>query len=195
MTYTETFGALSILMMLLSRGNYFLAIFRGGTRPHAFSWLIWTLLSGIGTAAQIAEGAGPGFWARAFASVTNVVIVGIAFRKGTRNITRADWITLLVALCTIPLWIATKTPVWSVLLICLIDTLGYFPTARKSWTKPYEEAARSYSFSACSAIFSLLAIEHYNVSTWLYPAELAVTNLCMVGYLLWRRRHLHGKPG
>ncbi len=187
MTYTEVFGILSILLMLCSRANYFNSIFRGRTHPHAFSWFIWSVISSIGVAAQIAEGAGAGFWGRAFGSATCFIMVIIALVKGERNIKRSDWITLAVALSAIPLWVVTKTPVWSVLLVCTIDTLGYFPTVRKSWTKPHEEAARSYMFSSLSSLFSVLAVEHYTLSTWLYPAVLTVTNSGMVGFLLWRR--------
>ncbi len=193
MTHTELFGAFSTLMSLLSRANYFNAIFQGKTRPHAFSWLIWGTISSIGVAAQIAEGAGPGAWARVFGSSTCFILVIVALLKGTRDVKRSDWITLIVALSAIPLWIVTKTPVWSVLIVCTIDTLGYFPTIRKSWDHPYQEAARSYLFSSCSAFFSVLAVEHYTLSTWLYPAVLTCSNSALAGFLLWRRHVLHDK--
>jgi len=189
MTYAAFFGLISILLTFCSRLNYFIAIFRGKTKPHAFSWLIWGIISSIGVAAQIAEGAGAGAWGRAFASFTNLVLVFIALSKGTCNITRSDWITLIVALLAIPLWVITRTPVWSVILVCIIDTLGYFPTVRKSWEKPYEEAAFSYMASGCSSLLAVLAVEHYTLSTWLYPAVLACSNTCMTAFLLLRRKH------
>ena len=176
-------------MSMCSRANYFHAIFRGKTKPHAFSWLIWGVISSIGVAAQLAEGAGAGAWARMFATVTNFILVFVSLKKGTRNITRSDWITLIVALSAVPLWIITKTPVWSVILVCVIDTLGYLPTVRKSWEKPHEEAALSYLISGCGAFFSLIAIEHYTLSTWLYPAALTCSNTAMALFLVLRRKH------
>ena len=118
------FGSLSILMMVASRAGYFADIARGRTRPHLFSWLIWGSISAIGFAAQVAEGAGPGSWARGFGSVTCFLLVGIGFFKGEKDIRRADWVTLAVALSAIPLWAVTKTPFWSVLIVCSIDTIG-----------------------------------------------------------------------
>lgn len=189
MNHTEVFGALSILMMVLSRANYFNSIFGGKTHPHAFSWLIWGAISSIGFAAQVAEGAGAGSWARGFGAATSFMLVIVALMfKGEQNIRRSDWVTLAVAMLAIPLWIATKTPVWSVVLVCIIDTLGYAPTVRKSWTKPHEESARSYMLSAISAAFSLMAIEHYTLSTWLYSAVLTWSNGSMALYLLARRK-------
>jgi hypothetical protein len=170
-SHTEFFGVLSTLMMVLSRANYFNSIFRGKTRPHAFSWFIWGIISSIGFAAQVAEGAGAGSWARGFSAFTCFILVIVALIKGEKVI-------------------ITKTPVWSVMLVCIIDTIGYFPTLRKSWTKPQEEAAQSYLFGSLCALFSLFAIEHYTLSTWLYPAVLTWSNGSMAGFLAVRRRQI-----
>lgn len=184
------FGALSIVMMVCSRTGYFAGIARGRTHPHVFSWLIWGTISSIGFAAQVAEGAGPGAWARGFGSATCFLLVFISFFKGEKDIRRADWATLAAALSAIPLWMITKTPFWSVLIVCFIDTIGYIPTVRKSWLKPREEQAVSYVFSCLGAGFSLLAIKQYTPSTWLYPLVLFFTNGLMWAYLMARRRAL-----
>lgn len=183
-------GALSVAMMVLSRAGYFAGIFRGGTRPHVFSWLIWGTISAIGFAAQAAEGAGPGSWARGFGSATCFLLVLVGLFKGEKDIKPADWVTLAVALSAIPLWAATHTPLWSVLIVCCIDTIGYLPTVRKSWLKPREEMAASYLFGSLAAGFSLLAIRHYTPSTWLYPLVLTVSNGAMWLFLRARRRAL-----
>lgn len=183
-------GGLSIVMMVCSRAGYFSGIFRGTTRPHVFSWLIWGTISSIGFAAQVAEGAGPGSWARGFGSVTCFMLVAISFFKGEKDIKRMDWITLAVALSAIPLWFMTNTPFWSVLIVCFIDTIGYLPTVRKSWLKPREERAVSYLFSCLGAGLSLLAIVRYTPSTWFYPLVLTLSNGSMWVFLLLRRRKM-----
>lgn len=176
-------------MMFFSRGVYFLSIHKGHTRPHAFSWLIWGVISSIGFAAQVAEGGGVGSWPRGFGAVTCFLIVILACFKGEKNITRGDWVTLLVALSAIPLWMATKTPVWSVILVCIIDTIGYIPTLRKAWHKPQEETPRGYFLSCFGAFFSLIALEAYTLSTWLYPLVLTFSNGSMAAFLILRKRH------
>lgn len=186
----ELYAIAATLMMFFSRGVYFTAIMRGMTKPHAFSWFIWGIISSIGVTAQIAEGAGVGSWPRLFGALSCFVIVFLALFKGEKNIARADWITLAAALCAIPLWVLTKTPVWSVILVCTIDTIGYLPTARKAWHKPHEEAAWGYFLSTVGAVFSVIAIEAYTPSTWLYPAVLVVSNGMMGSYLLLRRAAL-----
>lgn len=187
---SQFFGALSILMMVCSRTGYFAGILRGRTHPHVFSWVIWTTISSIGFAAQVAEGAGPGAWARGFGSVTGLLLIYIGLFRGEKEIKVSDWITLAVALLAIPLWVLTKTPFWSVLIVCCIDTIGYLPTVRKSWLKPHEEQMVSYLFSSLGAGFSLFAIRQYTPSTWLYPLTLTVTNGLMWAFLNVRRRAL-----
>lgn len=184
----EAFGALSVLTMVCSRATYFTSIFRGVTRPNAFSWFIWGTISGIGFAAQVAEGAGPGAWARGFASMTCFVIVIMALVYGRRDIRKIDWLTFAVAMAAIPLWVITKTPVWSVIIVCIIDTLGYYPTVRKSWDRPHEEAVISYVFSSLGSLFAIFALDHYSLSTWLYSAVLFLSNGSMAAFLLLRRR-------
>ncbi len=189
----DLYAFIAIGMMLSSRATYLTSMMKGRTRPHAFSWLIWGVISAIGLAAQIAEHAGPAAWVRGVGCVTCYVILALCWWKGERDIRRADWITLGIAFTAIPLWIITKTPVWSVILVCMIDSSGYLPTARKVWRKPKEETPYSYMFSCGGAFLSLLAIENYTPSTWLYPAVLTLSNATMASYILIRRRQLHPK--
>lgn len=190
MPVKEIYALAAVALMLFSRGTYFTSILKNRTRPHAFSWLIWGVISSIGLAAQIAEHAGPAAWVRGVGCVTCFIVVGLCWYKGERDIRRADWLTLAVALCAIPLWIVTKTPVWSVVLVCLIDTSGYLPTARKAFSKPREETPFSYLLSCAGAFLSLLAIENYTPSTWLYPLVLTCSNLMMAGFIFLRRHQL-----
>ena len=90
MTRTELFGILSTLMMVCSRATYFNSVFRGRTRPHAFSWLIWGVIGGIGFAAQVAEGAGAGSWARGVSATTAFILVPVALFRGEQNIRRSS---------------------------------------------------------------------------------------------------------
>ena len=189
----DLYAFTAIGLMLFSRGTYFTSMWKGRTKPHAFSWLIWGVISSIGFAAQIAEHAGPAAWVRGVGCATCFVVLALCWWKGERDIRRSDWITLCTAFIAIPLWLITHTPVWSVVLVCMIDTSGYLPTARKVWGKPQQETPYSYIFSCAGAFLSLLAIENYTVSTWLYPAVLTVSNATMASYIFIRRYLLHPK--
>lgn len=54
MDYTtqELFAIAAVLVGLLSQAVYIVSIFKGITKPHLFTWLVWGTLGAIGFAAQ-----------------------------------------------------------------------------------------------------------------------------------------------
>jgi len=90
----------------------------------------------------------------------------------------------------IPVWIATKDPLWAVVLVTAIDLIGYIPTFRKSWNHPRDELAASFSIGCIKHLMSIAALESYTMTTVLYSASLVVANSALVVLLLWRRRSM-----
>lgn len=107
---------------------------------------------------------------------------------GTKDIRRVDWLVLFTALLSIPLWVVTKNPLLSVILVVSIDAMGYIPTIRKSWRRPYEEAVLMWAMSIVVFTLSFFALETYTLTTYLYPVTFATINIFFVAYLLLRRR-------
>jgi len=112
----------------------------------------------------------------------------LALVKGERDMSRSDWYCLCFAIAAIPLWIITSTPLWSVLLITVIDAVGFYPTIRKSYYKPSEETASTYVLASVKCTLSIAALETFSVVTALYPASLVIMNGAFVAMLLWRRK-------
>src|SRR5688572_2828651 len=133
-------GSVSVFFSLVSGIIYLAAVLYGPIRPHIFTWVIWTLLTAITFVIQYLEGAGAGSWATGVTCVLCIVTTVSCYWKGEKNITRFDWIVFGLGLATIPLWIVTKNPTLSIILVTLIDVAAYLPTIRKAWWKPYEEA-------------------------------------------------------
>lgn len=147
----------------------------GKTKPHGFSWLVWSLLGFIAGAAQVQGGGGAG---AAVTLVTSVICLWIAFislKKGQVKITVSDWISLVAALITIPIWLITKQPLLSVVLVSAIDIFGFWPTIRKSYRAPQHETLSTHILSTIKHCLSVAAQQHYSLLTVLYPASLAVT--------------------
>ena len=84
----------------------------------------------------------------------------------------------------------TKQAVPAIILAVFIDVLGFVPTFRKSYLKPYEEPALTYSFSALGYSLSIGGIGSYNFVTMLNPVALAIINTAFVIFLLVRRKRL-----
>jgi hypothetical protein len=186
-------GGAATCIALISYVPYFRDIFAGKTKPHAFSWLIWALLTGIGFAGQAADNGGPGSWVSAVTAVLCFSVFLLALSRGEKNITRSDWWCLTVSLATIPLWIVTSTPLWSMILVTIIDTIGFIPTFRKSFIHPFEETAVTYTLSSFKFFVSLLALTNYSIVTVLYPASLVLANGLFVVMVYIRRTQLSGQ--
>jgi len=183
-------GVLAIMIGMYGYIPYFRDIFAGKTKPHAFSWFVWFLLTAIAFVAQIADKGGAGAWVTGFTALVSLIITILAIRVGRQNIAAIDWLFFAGSLLSLALWAITKNPVSSVILITVIDALAFVPTFRKSYHKPQEETAFTYSLSAIKFAISLAALDAITITTALYPLSLVITNALFVGMVLWRRNKL-----
>ena len=190
MDYKHILGIIAILIALYSYIPYFRDIFLGKTKPHAFSWLIWSLLTGIAFVAQLVDNAGPGAWVTGVTALVCFLIFVAALRNKEKDITRSDWVSLIGAGIALAFWFITKGPLVSVILVTIIDALGFFPTFRKSFHKPHQETAQTFFLSGLKFVFAIIALENYTVVTWLYPLSLIIMNWVFVTMLLIRRNSL-----
>lgn len=186
-------GIAATLMALVAYVPYFRNMLAGRTRPHAFTWLVWASLTAIAFAGQVVEGGGPGAWVTGFTAAVSFVIFGYALWQGRgtqRDIVLVDWLSLAGAALALVLWGVTDNPLTAVLLITVIDALAFVPTFRKSYRRPWEETAVTYSLSGLKFVIAIFALEQLTPTTWLYPASLVLMNGLFVGMLLVRRRQL-----
>ena len=74
----EFLGTLSVLIGIVGYIPYFRGIFSGRTKPHAFSWLVWAVLTATGFFIQLSEGGGAGSWALGLSSIACTTIFFLA---------------------------------------------------------------------------------------------------------------------
>ena len=181
------FAIAAVILATARYGTYFYTIYKGQTKPHAFSWLLWGTVTGVGTLAQFSLNGGPSAWALAFVSVTCLLIAVLSFFIGERDYTKSDWIALAVCLLAIPLWQYTKNPLAALALIMVIDALTYWPTVRKSFHKPDTEPPISYGFAGMRYFLMLFAVPDPAWQTLMYPFFLMVTDWGFAIYIVIRR--------
>ena len=172
---------------------YIASILRKKTKPHLYTWLIWTLLPAIGFFAQHHDKAGPGAWASGAGAIASFVIVCLALKYGEKRKTNSDRLAFIISLLAVVPWIVTKDPLGSVVLISLIDLIAFYPTFRKSWSKPSEENLVNYTISALAMTISIFAMENFSLTTLLYPFAFVTGNFSFVLFCLWRRYRLRGR--
>jgi hypothetical protein len=181
------FGIVSSLVAIASLLPYFRDIFRGKTKPHTYSWLIWTILQVIGVSAQLQDGAGYGAWALAIAATGSFLIFTLSFKHGTKNITKFDGICLIGSLITLAIYVGMDNPLLAVILVVVIDFLAFLPTFRKGWEEPATETVSTFALSGLANFLGLFALEHYTIITTCYIASLFLTNATFVIMILYRK--------
>ncbi len=190
MAYKIILGVIATAIGFLSYIPYFRDIFKEKTKPHAFSWLVWSVLAGIAFFAQIVKGGGAGSWVNAGTAIMCLSVFIAAIFRGEKNIKISDWLSLVGAGIGLIFWALTSNPLWAVVLVTIIDALGFIPTYHKSFYKPYEETLSTFTVSTIKYLISIIALESFNLTTWLFPASLVLTNGSFVILLLIRRKQI-----
>jgi hypothetical protein len=190
MGYREVLGLIAAAIALISYYQYFKDIFANKTKPHAFSWLVWSILTAIAFFGQLAGGAGPGAWVNLVSVILCFVVFIFGLIKGRSNIVFIDWVCLVGAFIAILFWFVTKGPLFSIILVTITDALGFFPTYRKSFHKPHEETVISYFLSGLKYVFSLFALNTFSVVTALFPIYLIIANWAFVVMVMMRKKQL-----
>ncbi|HTH72754.1 MAG TPA: hypothetical protein VL737_05355 [Candidatus Pristimantibacillus sp.] len=170
------FGVLSLIPAVIAYYLYFRDMFRGKTKPHGFSWLVWGLLSGTGFLAQISAHAGIGAWATGLTSVASLTIAGFALKLGTTRPTRFDWTLLYMALSSLLLLFVVKSEEAALWLTLIALVAGFAMNIRKAYRKPSEENATAFWLNTLKFIPAIFALNSFVFLTVAYPLVAAVGN-------------------
>lgn len=183
----QTIGLIAFLISVAGSVLYFASIFKGDTKPHLFTWLVFSILTSIGFFAQLSDNAGPAAWTMGATALSCLATALLALKHGEKSRSRGDYIALFFSLSAIVPWLLTKDPLISVILICLIDSVGMYPTLRKAWNVPYSENLFSYSLANLKFFVALFAIENFSLVTVLYPVTIVIVNSILIIECLLRR--------
>ena len=185
--YKMIIAGFAVIFSLIGYIIYIKDIFNGKTKPHAYSWLIWAVLGGIAFFAQITNNAGPGSWVVGLAMIVSFFVFLLSLKKGEKEITISDSLSLVGASFALALWYITNNALGSVILATIIEGFAFYPTVRKSFHKPREETALMYGLAGANFGLSIFALETYSMITVLYPAVLVFMNFFLVGVLIIRK--------
>lgn len=190
-SYQAAFSATAIVLSVVAFIPYIANILRGSTRPHVFSWVIWAISTFIVFLAQLDAKGGVGAWPIGVSALITAGIAGLAHvRRGDIRITPADWAFFVAALGSLPLWYLAADPLWAVVVLTVVDTLGFGPTLRKVYRAPYSESLPFYALIALRNVLVVAALETRSVTTVLFPAVMALACTLLIALLWFRRRVL-----
>jgi hypothetical protein len=190
----DDWGALAILLTFVAYLPYIVSIRRGTTRPHVFSWVIWSATTFIVFLAQLADDGGAGAWSIGVSGVITAYVAFLSYvARGDTRVTRTDWVFFAVAMSSLPVWYVVDDPLWAVVILTSVDCLGFGPTFRKAYSHPHDEQLTFYALFAARNVLTLVALEHYSWTTTLFPILTGLACFVFVG-LAWRRRLTLSRP-
>lgn len=184
------FAFIALVVSLFAFYPYLRDIFLNRTKPHIYTWLIWTITQGTAVFALWYGGGGWGAVELTIGTFLVFIIFLFSIKKGTRNITKSDTIILFVALLSVIVWWKLDNPILAVIMVSLIDLFGYIPSWRKCWSNPYSETLSTWVLFAIGNIFAILALNEYNILTLTYLITIIIGNIILVSISLLRRKVL-----
>lgn len=167
---------------------YVRSILRGGVTPHVFSWIIWGTTTFLVFFAQMAAGAGIGAWPIGLSGAISIAIAFLAYqRRGDSTISRIDWCFFVGAMASLPVWYLTSDPTLAVVVLTMVDLLGFGPTVRKAHSHPYSESLVFFGLFTARNGMVLIALESYSVATVLFPLAIGIACICLMLLIAFRR--------
>lgn len=189
MPYKEILSAVAITLTLIAFYPYLRGILQGTTKPHVFSWIIWASTTLVVFLAQLQAGGGVGAWPIGVSGAITALIATIAYvKRADITITRTDALFFVAAMSSLPFWYATSDPTWAVVVLTVVDLLGFGPTVRKAYAEPHSESLTFFGLFALRNIIVVIALESYSVATVLFPAAVAAACILLILLVAYRRR-------
>ena len=158
------------------------------TKPHAYTWLIWAITQGTAVFGIWHGGGGWGALNLTIGTLFVIVVFLFSIKYGTKNITKNDTAILIAALSVIIVWWRLDQPLISVIMVSVIDVIGYVPSFRKSYQEPWSETLISWILFSASNTFAILALEEYNLLTVTYLAAITSANIALFLLCFFRRK-------
>ena len=184
------FAVLAVVFNLIAFYVYIKDVFIGKTKPHIYTWLIWTITQGTATFGLWYGGGGLGAIELTIGTCLVFFVFLFSIFRGTKNITKIDTVFLILSFIAIFIWWQLQSLVLAVIMVSIIDMLGYFPSFRKTWMEPYSETISTWLLFSLGNIFSIMALTKFNALTLTYLITISVLNMAVVGICLYRRNNV-----
>jgi hypothetical protein len=96
----------------------------------------------------------------------------------------------VIALAALPCWLVTSNPLTAVVLLTAMDLAGFGPTFRSAYHRPHDERIGFYSLGALRNGVAIAALQHYSLTTVLFPAAVGIACVVFVTMVGYRRSRL-----
>ena len=175
------FSVAASVVSIVAYYPYIRDIFRKKTKPHIYTWLIWSIISGIAVGGIfLGDDSVESIVGIVTIFLLDTFIAILAIKFGTKNITYIDTVAMLVSLVGIAVWLKMDNLLLALILITVIDLISYFPTYRKSWSNPEEETVSYWLLMSFGYGLIIPSLASYNFFTTFYVTCMTIASFGLV---------------
>ena len=178
---------------------YIRDIFRGSTRPHRGTWLIWSVLAIVVCLSQRADGASsePAHGRRAKRQPDKSLVFLLAIRHGEGGVSTPDLVLIAIAGGGVAGWIVADEPMVATICVVAADLIGVGLMLPKTYRDPGSETLSTFAFASLGGALAAGAVGVVDVSLLMYPIYYFAANAAIALVIVQRRRTLarSGHPG
>jgi hypothetical protein len=181
-------GVVGVVLSGVGTVAYVRDVLRGRTVPHRGSWLVWSVIAVV---AAVAHGADGGTWSLlvlAGQAIGNLVVLGLAVRRGVGGVTWGNALLVGVAMLGVLGWIRLGDTTSAVACAALADGAGLVAIAPKIWADPFSETPVTYALAGVTGLLAVLATPAVEVSLLLFPCYFCIANTATAQLIALRRR-------
>lgn len=179
------------LLATLSTLPYLIDIVRQKTKPNIVSWLTWTVLTAIATAAAFAAHEPRTAWLTLGSTLCTGAVVVLGFKYGTAKFSLFDVLCQVGAVVGLACWLLFNSPTIGIIVPVAIDFVGMLPTLRHSYLKPAEETWQTFLIGVIAPVLTIVSLSSFTTASVLYPLYLFGANLAIVVTVVSRRLQLN----
>jgi hypothetical protein len=149
---------LSTALAIYCTFPYVLAILKGKTKPHQFSWLIFSIMNGIVLFSQYFAGGRESVLISLIFFLGSIVVFLLSLKYGLHDSSRWDRVLFVFALCTIVIWLITKSNDVAIWLTLIIDLAATSMTILKIKNQPDSEDPIPWIIASVAYVFTILTL-------------------------------------
>ncbi|MCW4025641.1 MAG: hypothetical protein NWF01_11525 [Candidatus Bathyarchaeota archaeon] len=176
---------------LIAALAYIRSMFTSGTKPNRVTWLMWSIVPLIGTAAEVYSGVGWAVLPVFMAGFCPLLVFCASFfvKKSYWKLSKIDYLCGVLSGLALVVWYITMNANSGIILAIASDAFAALPTLRKAWSNPETESVWPYLVGVFSPLTSFAAVPNWAFSGIAFPAYLVMINCLLVLAVYNRKLH------
>lgn len=184
----EILAIAGAILITLCTIPYVIDTLKGKTKPNIVTWVTWTMLTAVATAAAFAAHEPRTAIFTLGSAVSTGVVILAGLRNGFAKYSIFDGLCQAGIIVGFILWLIFNSPSIAIIAAVSLDFMAMLPTLRHSWIKPREETWETYLINTIASILVLVALKDYSTPSLAYPLYLFAADLIITATILYRRK-------